>query len=191
MGLSDLVVPDEHAGRLMKTPRVVGKEEGFDWDVYMAWNIQSYIEPSCAPPGKHLFTAYLPLTEQEALNKELVIKVVDAIPDFLESVYPGFKDTIEWELYPVCLKLEGVAKSVSQAGQPQAGRARPGGGGALLRRRHRARLRGGHGLRLLLGHPLRLRHNRPRLRRALMGSGLELTDNLLDPLLTMTGKIGP
>lgn len=116
MGLSDLVVPEEHAGRLMKTPCVVSKEEGFDWDVYMAWNIQSYIEPSCAPRGKHLFTAYLPLTEKEASNKQLVIKVVDAIPDFLESVYPGFKDTIEWELYPVCLKLEGVAKSVSQAG---------------------------------------------------------------------------
>ncbi len=116
MGLSDLVVPDEHAGRLMKTPCVVKKEEGFDWDVYMAWNIQSYIDPSCVPKGKHLFTAYLPLTEQEARDRELVIKVVDAIPDFLESVYPGFKETIEWELYPVCLKLEGVAKSVSQAG---------------------------------------------------------------------------
>ena len=126
MGLSDLVVPDEHAGRLMKTPCVVRKEEGFDWDVYMAWNIQSYIEPSCAPTGKHLFTAYLPLTEQEARNQDLVVKVVNAIPDFLESVYPGFKDTIEWELYPVCLKLEGVAKSVSQAGSLKPDVVAPG-----------------------------------------------------------------
>ncbi len=116
MGLSDLVVPDEHARRLMKTPCVLSKEDGFDWDVYMAWNIQSYIEPSCAPEGKHLFAAYLPLTEKDALNKELVIKLVDTIPEFLESIYPGFKDTIEWELFPVCTKLEGVAKSVSQAG---------------------------------------------------------------------------
>lgn len=116
MGLSDLAVPEDQAGRLMKTPRVVGREEGFDWDVYMAWNVQSYIEPSCAPPGKHLFTAYLPLTEREASDRVRVRKVIEAIPDFLESVYPGFKDTIEWELYPVCLKLEGVAKSVSQAG---------------------------------------------------------------------------
>ena len=44
------------------------------------------------------------------------MKVVRAVPDFLESVYPGFKDCIDWELYPVCVKLEGVAKSVSQAG---------------------------------------------------------------------------
>jgi prolycopene isomerase len=115
-GLSDLPVPEEHAERLMLTPCVVPKEEGFDWDVYMAWGIQSYIEPSCAPDGKHLFTAYLPLTEEESRNRELVAKVVRAVPDFLESIYPGFKDCMEWALYPACWKLEGVAKSVTQAG---------------------------------------------------------------------------
>ncbi len=115
-GLSGLPVPEEHASRLMKTPCVVPRSEGFDWDVYMAWNIQSYIDPSCAPAGKHLFTAYLPLTEAESHNRELVMKVVRDVPDFLEGVYPGFKDAIEWELYPVCVKLEGVAKSVTQAG---------------------------------------------------------------------------
>ena len=115
-GLSELPVPEEHAQRLMLTPRVVPREEGFDWDVYMAWGIQSYIEPSCAPGGKHLFTAYLPLTEEESRDRELVAKAVGAVPDFLESVYPGFKDCIEWALYPACWKLEGVAKSVTQAG---------------------------------------------------------------------------
>ncbi len=116
IGLSGLPVPEEHAGRLMKTPCVVPRSEGFDWDVYMAWNIQSYIEPGCAPQGKHLFTSYLPLTESESRDRELVMKVVKAVPDFLEEVYPGFKESIDWELYPVCLKLEGVAKSVTQAG---------------------------------------------------------------------------
>jgi len=126
MGLSELPVPEKHAGRLMKTPRVVGREEGFDWDVYMAWNIQSYVEPSCAPSGKHLFTAYLPLTEKEARERELVAKVTRAVPDFLESVYPGFKEAVEWELYPVCVKLEGVAKSVSQAGSLKPDVVAPG-----------------------------------------------------------------
>ncbi|MEW6553302.1 MAG: NAD(P)/FAD-dependent oxidoreductase [Actinomycetota bacterium] len=116
IGLSGLPVPEDHAGRLMKTPCVVPRSEGFSWDVYMAWNIQSYIEPSCAPDGKHLFTAYLPLTEVESRDRELVMKVVRAVPDFLEGVYPGFKEHIDWELYPVCVKLEGVAKSVTQAG---------------------------------------------------------------------------
>ncbi len=32
--------------------RGAAQSEGFDWDVYMAWNIQSYIEPSCAPAGQ-------------------------------------------------------------------------------------------------------------------------------------------
>ena len=115
-GLRELPLPEEHAGRLMLTPCVVPKEEGFDWDVYMAWGIQSYIEPSCAPEGKHLFTAYLPLTEEESRNRELAMKAVRAVPEFLEAVYPGFKECIEWALYPVCVKLEGVAKSVTQAG---------------------------------------------------------------------------
>ena len=116
IGLSELPVPEEHAGRLMKTSCVVPRSEGFDWDVYMAWGIQSYVEPGCAPSGKHLFTAYLPLTEAESRNRELAMKVVKAVPAFLEEVYPGFGACIEWELYPVCVKLEGVAKSVTQAG---------------------------------------------------------------------------
>ncbi len=115
-GLNDLVIPRDHAELLVKTPCVVRKEEGFDWDVYMAWSVQSYIDPSCAPQGKHLLAAYLPVTEKEALDRELVARVVKAVPDFLESLYPGFKRTVDWELYPVCWKLEGVAKSVSQAG---------------------------------------------------------------------------
>ncbi len=115
-GLNDLVIPGEHAERLVKTPCVVKKEEGFDWDIYMAWNVQSYLDPTCAPAGKHLLTAYLPVTEQESLDPVKVKKIIDAVPDFFESVYPGFKESVDWELYPVCWKLEGVAKSVSQAG---------------------------------------------------------------------------
>lgn len=116
IGLRELPVPEEHAKRLMKTPCVVPRSQGFDWDVYMAWNIQSYIDSTCAPSGRHLFTAYLPLTEAESKNREMVMKVVRAVPEFLEEVYPGFKDCVEWELYPVCTRLEGVAKSVTQAG---------------------------------------------------------------------------
>lgn len=132
IGLSDLPVPEEHAKRLMKTPCVVPRSLGFDWDVYMAWNIQSYIDPGCAPPGKHLFTAYLPLTEAESRNREMVMKVVRAVPDFLEVVYPGFKDCVEWELYPACTRLEGVAKSVTQAGSLKPDVVVPGVEGLYL-----------------------------------------------------------
>jgi prolycopene isomerase len=125
-GLSSLPVPEDHARRLMKTPCVVPRSEGFDWDVYMAWNIESFIAPSCAPPGKHLFTAYLPLTEAESRDRALVMKVVRAVPEFLESVYPGFKECIDWALFPVCTKLEGVAKSVTQAGSLKPDVTAPG-----------------------------------------------------------------
>lgn len=131
-GLSDLPVPEEHARRLIKTPCVVPRSEGFSWDVYTAWNIQSYVEPSCAPAGRHLFAAYLPLTEEEARNRELVMKVVRAVPDFLEKVYPGFKDCMEWELYTVCTRLEGVAKSVTQAGSLKPDVVVPGVEGLYL-----------------------------------------------------------
>lgn len=116
IGLNELPIPEDEANRLVKTPCVVRKEEGFDWDVYMAWNIQSAVEPSCAPEGKHLFTAYLPVTEQESKDRSLIMKIVKAVPEFMDRVYPGFKKAIDWELYPVCRKLEGVAKSVTQAG---------------------------------------------------------------------------
>lgn len=132
IGLSGLPVPEEHARRLIKTPCVVPRSEGFSWDVYMAWNIQSFIEPTCAPAGKHLFTAYLPLTEQESRDRELVMKVVMAVPDFLEGIYPGFRECIDWELYTVCTRLEGVAKSVTQAGSLKPDVVVPGVAGLYL-----------------------------------------------------------
>ncbi len=132
IGLSRLPVPEEHARRLMKTPCVVPRSEGFSWDVYMAWNIQSYVEPTCAPEGKHLFSAYLPLTEEESRDRELVMKVVRAVPEFLEGVYPGFRECIEWELYTVCTRLEGVAKSVTQAGSLKPDVVVPGVEGLYL-----------------------------------------------------------
>ena len=116
IGLNRLVMPEEEARLGLKNTCVLSRDEGFDYDVYICWNIQSAVDPSVAPAGKHLYTAYLPLTEKESLNRELVAKVRRRLPDFMEEVYPGFKDSIDWQLDPVCWKLEGVAKSISQAG---------------------------------------------------------------------------
>jgi prolycopene isomerase len=44
------------------------------------------------------------------------MRVVEAVPEFLERAYPGFSDCTDWALFPMCWKLEGVAKSISQAG---------------------------------------------------------------------------
>jgi len=100
----------------IKNTCVLPMEEGYDYDVYICWNIQSVLDPRVAPEGKYLYTAYLPMTEKESLDKTLVNKLIARLPDFMEEVYPGFKDSIDWKLDLVCWKLEGVAKSVSQAG---------------------------------------------------------------------------
>ncbi len=113
-GLSDLVIPDDHAERLINTACVVSRKEGFDWDIYMSWRVRSYTDASCAPAGKHLLTAYLPVSEAEALNPPKVARIIAAIPVFLESAYPEFLDTVEWELYPVCWKAMGAVVSVDQ-----------------------------------------------------------------------------
>ena len=116
MGLNRLVMPEEHSQWGIKHDCVLPKSAGFDWDVYICWNIQSVTDPTVAPDGKYLYTAYLPITEKESLNKELVGRLVKRLPDFMEEVYPGFKESIDWRLDLVCWKLEGVAKSISQAG---------------------------------------------------------------------------
>jgi phytoene dehydrogenase-like protein len=116
MGLNKLVMPEEHKGLGLKNTCIIPKEEGFDWDVYICWNIQSVVDPSVSPEGKYLYTAYLPITEKESLSKELVQKLVKRLPDFMEEVYPGFKESIDWKMDLVCWKLEGVAKSITQAG---------------------------------------------------------------------------
>jgi prolycopene isomerase len=115
-GLTELPMPMEQAERLIKTPVVVPADGDYDYDVYMCWNVQSVTDPTCAPEGKYLLTTYLPLTEDESRDRAKVMKVVEAVPAFFEKAYPGFAEAVEWAIYPVCWKLEGVAKSVSQAG---------------------------------------------------------------------------
>ncbi len=126
IGLSGLPMPMEQAERLVKTPVVVEAGDDFDYDVYMAWNVQSVTDPRSAPEGKYLLTAYLPLTDEESKDRARVKKVMDAVVPFFESAYPGFRDYIDWELYPMCWKLEGVAKSISQAGTLKPENTAPG-----------------------------------------------------------------
>jgi len=116
MGLNKLVMPADEVKMGLKNTCVLPASEGFDYDVYVCWNIQSAVDPTVAPDGKYLLTAYLPLTEKESRTPALVKKIVARLPEFLEELYPGFKESIDWQIDLVCWKLEGVAKSISQAG---------------------------------------------------------------------------
>lgn len=119
-GLNRLVLPEREWKVGVKDTYVIPKQEGFEYDIYMCWNIQSMIDPSCAPGGKHLMTAYAPVTEKEARDKELMMKACRLIMDYLERRYPGFRKSVDWALFPTAWKLEGVAKSKSQAGTLKA-----------------------------------------------------------------------
>lgn len=119
-GLNKLVMPEREWDVGVKDTYVIPKEEGFEYDVYMCWNIQSRIDPSCAPGGKYLMTAYAPVTEKEAKDKDLMVTACRRIIDYLERRYPGFRESIDWALFPTAWKLEGVAKSKTQAGTLKA-----------------------------------------------------------------------
>lgn len=115
-GLKELVLPKAEWDKGMKDTLVIPKGDRLTHNVYMCWNIQSTTDPLCAPRGKQLFTAYAPVTQEEAVNEELMNWACDQIVDYLERRYPGFKDSIDWALFPVSWRLEGVAKDINQAG---------------------------------------------------------------------------
>ena len=115
-GLKSLVFPQEQWKLGMKDTLVIPKGERLSHDVYMCWNIQSQTDPLCAPTARHLLTAYAPVTEDEARDKDLMFWACEQIVEYLERRYPGFKESVEWALFPVSWRLEGVAKDVNQAG---------------------------------------------------------------------------
>ena len=115
-GLNKLVLPEEQWDKGVKDTLVIPKNDRLSHDVYMCWNIQSISDPECAPAGKHLFTAYAPVTEDEARDKELMDWACERLLDYLDKRYPGFRESIDWALYPVSWKLEGAAKDIDQAG---------------------------------------------------------------------------
>ncbi len=119
-GLNKLVIPEREWNIGVKDTLVIPKEEGFEYNIYMCWNVQSQIDPACAPGGKHLMTAYAPVTEKEAKDKELMVKACKLIIDYMERRYPGFRKSIDWAMFPTAWKLEGVAKSKTQAGTLKA-----------------------------------------------------------------------
>lgn len=115
-GLREIVLPREQWDMGVKDTKVIPRGNRLSHDVYMCWNIQSQSDPFCAPEGKSLMTAYAPVTEDEAKNPELMEWCCERIMDYLEGRYPGFRDSVDWSLFPVSWRLEGVAKDINQAG---------------------------------------------------------------------------
>ena len=125
-GLREIVLPQEQWGMGVKDTMVIRRGDRLSHDVYMCWNIQSQSDPLSTPEGKHLMTAYAPVTENEARNPELMAWCCDRIVDFLERRYPGFRNSVDWALFPVSWRLEGVAKDIKQAGTMKSPVQAPG-----------------------------------------------------------------
>ncbi len=154
MGLNKLVMPEEEAKMGLKNTCVLPKTEGFDYDVYICWNIQSAVDPSVAPKGKYLYTAYLPLTEKESLNRELVQKLIDRLPNFMEDCLSGIQGEHRLENRPGLLEARrGGQEHIAGRNSESAGKIGLCGR-SFFRRRHGQGLRRGHGLRHRLGDDL-------------------------------------
>ncbi|MBW2096620.1 MAG: FAD-dependent oxidoreductase [Deltaproteobacteria bacterium] len=98
------------------TPKIAGKEDGFDSDVRMGFWDSSGMDPGRAPPGKQLLDAYVSLTDKEAHNQELANLAYDRMMAFMTDNYPGFKESLEWALYTVSDSLVPVAQAPFQVG---------------------------------------------------------------------------
>jgi len=125
-GLRHLVLPQEQWDKGTKDTCVIPRDKGLSHDVFMCWNIQSHQDPYCAPTGRHLLTAYAPVTEDEARDQALMQWACKRIVDYFETRYPGFKESVEWALFPVSWRLEGVAKDIQQAGTRKPAVKAPG-----------------------------------------------------------------
>jgi len=98
------------------TPKIAGKEDGFDSDLRMGFWDSSGMDPGRAPAGKQLLDAYVSLTDQEAHNRDLVNLAYDRMMAFMTDNYLGFKESLEWTLYTVSDSLVPVAQAPFQVG---------------------------------------------------------------------------
>lgn len=66
------------------------------------------------PPGRYLVQAYIICTPREARDRKIVERLIRALDDRMGSLFPGFREHLEFSLYPTCYHLDGVAKALGQ-----------------------------------------------------------------------------
>jgi protoporphyrinogen oxidase len=98
------------------TPKIAGKEDGFDSDVRMGIWESSGMDPGRAPAGKQLLDAYVSVTGKEAHDRKLINLAYERMMAFMEDNYTGFKESLEWSVYTVSDSLVPVAQAPYQVG---------------------------------------------------------------------------
>lgn len=104
-------VPD---GLIGKTFHFIERNAGIDGSdaVGMIDFMATSPEAEISPSHSKLVQAYIICTPEEAKQKEILQKLKNILDKNLERIVPGYKETINWALYPSVWHLDGVAKTI-------------------------------------------------------------------------------
>lgn len=71
-------------------------------------------DANLTPPGCHLIQSYIICSPDEAKNKEFLKKLKNVLDKKLNVLIPGFKNELNWAIYPNIWHLDGVAKTIDK-----------------------------------------------------------------------------
>jgi prolycopene isomerase len=72
-------------------------------------------ETKLSPPDHYLVQSYIICTPQEAQDKQILVRLREALDKNLECLLPGFHSRLRWAIYPAVMHLDGVAKTIDNA----------------------------------------------------------------------------
>jgi phytoene dehydrogenase-like protein len=72
-------------------------------------------ETKLSPPDHYLVQSYIICTPQEAQDKQILMKLREALDRNLERLLPSFRSRLRWAIYPAVTHLDGVAKTIDNA----------------------------------------------------------------------------
>ena len=103
------------------TPEFIGKpfafvEQNLDIEGTDAAGVIDFLtaDPciSLSPENRYLVQAYIVCSPKEAINKKKVAMLREVLDKKMEVLMPGFRDHLDFALYPTTWHLDGVAKTI-------------------------------------------------------------------------------
>lgn len=112
-------VPDELVGRaygfIERDADVAGKDAAGMIDFK-----PSHPRAGMAPSGSALVQAYVICTPEEARDRETLQRLRNILDANMDRLIPGYRDRLEWALYPSIWHLDAVAKTIDNPKPPVA-----------------------------------------------------------------------
>ncbi|MFO8133125.1 MAG: NAD(P)-binding protein [Thermoplasmatota archaeon] len=104
-------VPDRHMGRAYAFIERDAHVEGNDAAGMIDFK-PSHPRAGMAPPGRMLVQAYIICTPGEARDNATLRRLRDMLDANMERLIPGYRDRLDWALYPSIWHLDAVAKTI-------------------------------------------------------------------------------